>query len=104
MPEYIMKEAVYHPSESDTQDAKDGLEDVFRGCRYHQAYGEEDAEGESCCRSARGAEMEGDGTDEKQRLDIKVNMPQRRFIGPSRELRDMTREEVTKEITNILTK
>ena len=40
----------------------------------------------------------------KQRLDIKVNMPQRRFIGPSRELRDMTREEVTKEITNILTK
>lgn len=40
----------------------------------------------------------------KQRLDVKVNMPQRRFIGPTQELREMTRQEVIKEITNILTK
>lgn len=40
----------------------------------------------------------------KQRLDIKADMPRRQFIGPSRELREMTRKETEKEITNILLK
>ena len=40
----------------------------------------------------------------KQRLDVKADMPRRRFIGPSRELREMTRKETEKEITNILLK
>ena len=40
----------------------------------------------------------------KQRLDVKADMPRRQFIGPSRELREMTRKETEKEITNILLK
>lgn len=40
----------------------------------------------------------------KQRLDVKANIPQRQFIGPSKDLRQITREEVMKELTRIMNK
>lgn len=78
--------------------------------RYFEAAGitremdKEEREKKAADASEEAKKWKGIAMTKKQKLDVDVNMPQRRFIGPSRELRDMTRQEVIKEITNILTK
>lgn len=54
-----------HTSESDRQDAEDGMEDVFQGSGHHQKDGEKGPQAEGRGGTARSPEMEGDGADKE---------------------------------------
>lgn len=80
------------------------MEDVFQGSGHYQKDGEKARRQKAAAAPPEALKWKAMALTRKQRLDVKADMPRRQFIGPSRELREMTRKETEKEITNILLK